>query len=59
LCCRQWLLRRFPADRTGRFAVVLVKPQFEVGRELVGKGGIVRDETAQLEAVEKIRKVCC
>jgi len=46
----------FPADRTGRFAVVLVKPQFEVGRELVGKGGIVRDETAQLEAVEKIRK---
>jgi 23S rRNA (cytidine1920-2'-O)/16S rRNA (cytidine1409-2'-O)-methyltransferase len=36
--------------------VVLVKPQFEVGRELVGKGGIVRDEAAQLSAVEKVRK---
>jgi 23S rRNA (cytidine1920-2'-O)/16S rRNA (cytidine1409-2'-O)-methyltransferase len=36
--------------------VVLVKPQFEVGRELVGKGGIVRDEKAQLSAVEKVRK---
>ena len=34
--------------------VVLVKPQFEVGRELVGKGGIVRDETAQLSAVAKV-----
>ncbi len=38
-----------------RELVLLVKPQFEVGRELVGKGGIVRDETAQLSAVEKIR----
>src|SRR4051812_47822212 len=35
--------------------VVLVKPQFEVGREKVGKGGIVRDEVAQLGAVEKVR----
>src|SRR4051812_33466683 len=35
--------------------VVLVKPQFEVGRENVGKGGIVRDEAAQLQAVEKVR----
>jgi 23S rRNA (cytidine1920-2'-O)/16S rRNA (cytidine1409-2'-O)-methyltransferase len=35
--------------------VVLVKPQFEVGRELVGKGGIVRDEALQLAAVEKVR----
>jgi len=34
--------------------VVLVKPQFEVGRELVAKGGIVRDETAQLDAVRKV-----
>jgi 23S rRNA (cytidine1920-2'-O)/16S rRNA (cytidine1409-2'-O)-methyltransferase len=35
-------------------AVVLVKPQFEVGRALVGKGGIVRDEAAQRGAVEKV-----
>jgi 23S rRNA (cytidine1920-2'-O)/16S rRNA (cytidine1409-2'-O)-methyltransferase len=37
-------------------AVILVKPQFECGREFVSKGGIVRDEQAQLDAVEKIRK---
>lgn len=36
--------------------VVLVKPQFEAGRELIGKGGIVRDETAQLAAVAKVER---
>jgi 23S rRNA (cytidine1920-2'-O)/16S rRNA (cytidine1409-2'-O)-methyltransferase len=34
--------------------VVLVKPQFEVGREQVGKGGIVRDAAAQQSAVRKV-----
>jgi 23S rRNA (cytidine1920-2'-O)/16S rRNA (cytidine1409-2'-O)-methyltransferase len=34
--------------------VVLVKPQFEAGRENVGKGGIVRDERAQQESVRKV-----
>jgi 23S rRNA (cytidine1920-2'-O)/16S rRNA (cytidine1409-2'-O)-methyltransferase len=34
--------------------VVLVKPQFEAGRELVGKGGIVRDESAQRAAVTRV-----
>lgn len=38
-----------------RELVVLVKPQFEVGREQVGKGGIVRDAAAQAGAVEKVR----
>lgn len=42
--------------RKGRQIVVLVKPQFEAGREHVGKGGIVRDEAAQLAAVERVRK---
>jgi len=42
-------------DRSGRKIVVLVKPQFEAGREQVGKGGIVRNEQAQLAAVEKVR----
>ncbi len=42
------------SDKSFR-AVVLVKPQFEAGREHVGKGGIVRDETAQLGAVERVR----
>lgn len=39
--------------------IVLVKPQFEVGRELVGKGGIVRDESAQRNAVEKVSGCLC
>jgi 23S rRNA (cytidine1920-2'-O)/16S rRNA (cytidine1409-2'-O)-methyltransferase len=34
--------------------IVLVKPQFEVGRELVGKGGIVRDPQAHQFACEKV-----
>lgn len=42
-------------NRQGKQIVVLVKPQFEVGRERVGKGGIVRDPAAQDEAVEKVR----
>ena len=45
-----------PAEREGRQAVILVKPQFEVGRQQVGKGGIVRDAAAQTAAVEKIRE---
>ncbi|HXE90424.1 MAG TPA: TlyA family RNA methyltransferase [Terriglobales bacterium] len=39
-----------------RELIVLVKPQFEAGREKVGKGGIVRDPEAQAEAVEKVRR---
>ncbi len=42
-------------ERLGRQAVVLVKPQFEAGREYVGKGGIVRDEAAHKMAVEKVK----
>src|SRR4029077_14651060 len=37
-----------------RQIVVLVKPQFEAGRELVGKGGIVRDESAQQASVARV-----
>ena len=36
--------------------VVLVKPQFEVGRNQVGKKGVVRDPAVQLGAVEKVRQ---
>ncbi len=35
-------------------AVVLVKPQFEAGREYVGKGGIVRDPEAYQLAIDKV-----
>lgn len=46
----------FPvSDRQSCAVVILVKPQFEAGREHVGKGGIVRDEAAQAGTVEKVR----
>jgi 23S rRNA (cytidine1920-2'-O)/16S rRNA (cytidine1409-2'-O)-methyltransferase len=34
--------------------IALIKPQFEVGKESVGKGGIVRDEAARSAAVERV-----
>ena len=43
-------------ERRGRQMIILVKPQFEAGREFVGKGGIVRDEGARLASVERVRK---
>jgi len=36
--------------------VALVKPQFEVGKAYVGKGGIVYDEVARRAAVERIER---
>ncbi|MGD0267991.1 MAG: TlyA family RNA methyltransferase [Candidatus Sulfotelmatobacter sp.] len=42
-------------ERRGRQVIVLVKPQFEAGREFVTKGGIVRDEAAQLASAEKVK----
>ena len=35
-------------------AVVLVKPQFEVGRQGLGKGGRVRDEAARTAAIARV-----
>ena len=35
--------------------IALIKPQFEAGREQVGKGGIVRDEAARTAAVQRIQ----
>ena len=50
------LTRVLPALRgllqpVGAEAVLLVKPQFEVGRERVGKGGVVRDPRAHHDAI--------
>lgn len=39
----------------GAELVALVKPQFEVGRGKVGKGGIVTDEAARLGALEAVK----
>jgi 23S rRNA (cytidine1920-2'-O)/16S rRNA (cytidine1409-2'-O)-methyltransferase len=34
--------------------IVMVKPQFEVGRERVGKGGVVRDDADRASAVARV-----
>jgi 23S rRNA (cytidine1920-2'-O)/16S rRNA (cytidine1409-2'-O)-methyltransferase len=39
----------------GKPIIALVKPQFEVGRDQVGKGGVVRDEAIRRSAVDKVR----
>lgn len=38
---------------TGKI-IVLIKPQFEVARGEVGKGGIVRNQSKHLEVIEKV-----
>jgi len=43
-----------PLARPGSPVVALVKPQFEVGRADVGKGGIVRDEAARARALADV-----
>ena len=47
---------RSSAPPDGFALVVLVKPQFEAGREQVGKGGIVRDPAAQQRAVSRVEE---
>ncbi len=39
----------------GSFALLLVKPQFEAGREAVGKTGIVEDEAVRLSVADDLR----
>ena len=51
------LLPRIPAIlKSGGRCVALVKPQFEVRRDRVGRGGIVTDADDQRAAVEKCRR---
>ena len=45
-----------PQDPWQGSAVMLIKPQFEAGRENVGKGGIVRDPDARKAAIERVRE---
>lgn len=50
-----YILPRFPELlRAGGHAVVLIKPQFEVGKSMLGKGGIVKDIRAHRYAVERV-----
>jgi 23S rRNA (cytidine1920-2'-O)/16S rRNA (cytidine1409-2'-O)-methyltransferase len=47
-----------PWLKPGGNALLLAKPQFEVGREHVGKGGLVKDPE-QLARVETIFRAAC
>jgi 23S rRNA (cytidine1920-2'-O)/16S rRNA (cytidine1409-2'-O)-methyltransferase len=40
--------------RGGAELVALVKPQFEVGPEAVGKGGLVKDDAARARALDEV-----
>jgi 23S rRNA (cytidine1920-2'-O)/16S rRNA (cytidine1409-2'-O)-methyltransferase len=42
--------------RPGAIVLTLVKPQFELSRRQVGKGGVVRDTELHQQAVEKVRR---
>ena len=46
-----------PCLARGWRAMVMVKPQFEVGRERVGSGGVVRDDAAREDAVRGVIEV--
>ena len=49
-----WRLTKSPRD-----AILLVKPQFEVGKSRVGKKGVVRDPHDQADAIFQVLQVAC
>ena len=50
-----YIIPRYPALlKEGGEAICLIKPQFEVGRAMLGKGGLVKDASAHRFAVERV-----
>ena len=41
---------------SGGKVLALIKPQFEAGKGMVGKGGVVKDESTRLSAIESVRE---
>jgi len=50
------ILPRLVQVAPGAELLILVKPQFEVGKEQVGKGGVVRDDATRQLAVAQVRE---
>lgn len=50
------IIEFFSRDSGEHYLISLVKPQFEVGKEYVGKGGIVRDDAARNNVLKDIEK---
>lgn len=50
------LMPAFVAAAPGAEWLLMVKPQFEVGRERVGKGGVVRDDADRAAAAETVAR---
>jgi 23S rRNA (cytidine1920-2'-O)/16S rRNA (cytidine1409-2'-O)-methyltransferase len=46
-----------PLLNSGADCIVLIKPQFEVGKENVGKGGIVKKKSLYPEVIENIKRI--
>ena len=45
-----------PLVQPGGHILAMLKPQFEVGRERVGKGGVVKDDAVRAEAIAEVRE---
>ena len=45
--------------KEGADFICLIKPQFEVGKANIGKGGIVKDESTRLSALKKVIDFAC
>jgi 23S rRNA (cytidine1920-2'-O)/16S rRNA (cytidine1409-2'-O)-methyltransferase len=44
------------AAKPGAIFLILIKPQFELGREEIGPGGIVKDQKLHDQAIQSVRE---
>ena len=51
---RRFCRRALDLAAPGAFLIALIKPQFEVGKDRVGKGGVVRDPALHQEVCSRI-----